>query len=109
MKRFKVIILPSAESDIGDAYEWIAERDAEAAIAWYDRHCDIIDSLESLPLRCPVAPESKFFNTEIREIFHGRRQHRYQILFTVSNDTVYVLHVRHGARLRLGEDEPSEQ
>lgn len=109
MKQFRVIILPSAERDIGDAYEWIAERDTEAASAWYDRLLDVIDSLESLPQRCPIAPESKFFNMEIREIFHGRRQHRYRILFTVSGDALYVLHVRHGARLRLGQEEPSEE
>jgi plasmid stabilization system protein ParE len=109
VKRFRVIILPSAERDIGDAYEWIAERDQEAAIRWYNRLSDVIDSLESLLERCAIAPESNFFKTEIREIFHGRRQHRYRILFTVSGNTVYVLHVRHGARLRLGEDEPSER
>jgi plasmid stabilization system protein ParE len=108
VKQFRVIILPAAERDIADAYEWIAERDSQAANRWYNRLLDVIDSLESMPLRCPIAPERKFFNAEIREIFHGRRQHRYRILFTVSGDAVHVLHVRHGARVPLGGDDASE-
>ena len=48
-------------------------------------------------------PESEFLNVKIREIFHGHRHHKYRILFTVSENEVHVLHVRHGARLALGE------
>ncbi len=108
MKHYQVIILPSAERDIGEAYEWLAEQDAESAIRWYNRLLEVIFSLEIFPDRCPLAPESEFFNSEIREIFHGRRQHKYRILFTTSENEVYVLHVRHGARLALGETVPEE-
>jgi plasmid stabilization system protein ParE len=108
VKYYQVIILPSAERDIGGAYEWLAEQEAEAAIRWYNRLLEVIFSLDTFPERCPLAPESEFFNSEIREIFHGRRQHKYRILFTVSESKVHVLHVRHGARLALGETESSE-
>ncbi len=108
MKHYQVIILPSAERDIGEAYEWLAEQDAESAIRWYNRLLEAIFSLEIFPDRCPLAPESEFFNAEIRETFHGRRQHKYRILFTTSENEVYVLHVRHGARLALGETAPGE-
>ena len=109
MTRYEVIILPAAERDISEAYEWIAERDPDAAIKWYNRLLEVIYSLDVFPERCPFAPESKFLNTEIRETFHGRRQHEYRILFTVRTDAVYVLHVRNGARLALGESEPAEE
>ena len=103
MKLYQVIILPTAERDIGEAYEWLAEQDAEAAIRWYNRLREVVFSLDTFPERCPLAPESEFFNLEIREIFHGRRQHKYRILFTVSEGEVHVLHARHGARLALGD------
>jgi plasmid stabilization system protein ParE len=103
MRHYEVIILPSAEENISEAYEWIAERDEEAAVRWYNRLIELIPSLETFPERAPLAPESKYFNREIREIFHGRRQHKCRILFTVREGKVYVLHVRHGARLALGE------
>ena len=109
MKHYQVIILPSAERDIGGAYEWLAELDAEAAIRWYNRLLEMIFSLDMFPKRCPLAPENEFFNVEIREIFHSRRQHKYRILFTMSENEVHVLHVRHGARLALGETESSEE
>jgi plasmid stabilization system protein ParE len=103
MTHFEVIILPAAERDIGEAYVWIDEYDAEAAIRWYDRLREVIFLLATFPERCPLAPESQFFNREIREIFHGRRQYKYRILFAVGKNEVHILHVRHGARLALGE------
>jgi plasmid stabilization system protein ParE len=109
VKHYQVIILPSAERDIGGAYEWLGEQDTEAAIRWYNRLLEVIFSLDTFPERCPLAPESEFLNSDIREIFHGRRQHKYRILFTVSENEVHVLHVRHGARLALGETESSEE
>jgi len=108
VKGYQVIILPVAERDIGEAYEWLAAQDEVAAIRWYNRLLEVILSLDTFPERCPLAPESKSFNRDIRQILHGRRQHKYRILFTVSERIVHVLHVRHGARLALGERNPSE-
>ncbi len=108
MKRHQVIILPAAEQDIGEAYEWIAEQNADAAVRWYNRLLAVIYSLDAFPERAPLAPESKSFSREIREVFHGRRQHKYRILFTVTENEVHVLHVRHGARLALGELPPAD-
>jgi plasmid stabilization system protein ParE len=103
VKLYQVIILPAAERDIGEAYEWLAEQDTVAAIRWYNRLREVVFSLDTFSERFPLVPESDFFNSEIREIFHGRRPQKYQILFTVSEGEVHVLHVRHGARLTLGE------
>jgi plasmid stabilization system protein ParE len=99
MRRWNVIIEFPAQQDIAEACSWLAERDVSAADRWFDRLYDTIGSLEMFPERCPVAPESKFFGREIREVFHGRRQYKYRILFTVIGYEVHVLHVRHG----LGE------
>ena len=105
MKRYTVIILPSAELDISEAWKWLAERDEIAANRWFNGLAEVFETLEKSPQRCPLAPESRFFNEEIRQAFHGRRQHKYRILFTVRNDKVLILHVRHGARKALGESE----
>jgi plasmid stabilization system protein ParE len=108
MKRRNVIVELPAQQDIAESRLWIAEHDVEAASRWFDGIYDTIGSLEFFPERCPLAPESEFFNQEIREIFHGRRQYKYRILFTVAENRVHVLHVRHGARLALGETSPEE-
>lgn len=54
-------------------------------------------SLEKNPLRCPPAPESVFFEEETSQLVYGK----YRILFTVEGETVYVLRVRHSARVYL--------
>lgn len=104
MKRWSVVIEAPAQQDIAEAHRWLAERAPEAADRWFDNIYETIGSLELFPDRCPLAPESKFFNCEIREIFHGRRKHKYRILFAVTETEVHILHVRHGARLPLGEN-----
>ena len=109
MKRWRVIVELPAQRDIAEAHLWLAEREPNAADRWFNSIYDTIGSLEVFPARCPLAPESKTLRTEIREIFHGRRQHKYRILFTVTENEVHVLHVRHGARLALGESEPAEE
>ena len=109
MKRRNVILELPAQQDIAEAHRWLAERDPQAADHWFNGLYDTIGSLETFPERCPLAPESEFLNCEIRETFHGRRQHKYRILFTVAADEVHVLHVRHGARLALGEAGPGEE
>lgn len=108
MKRWNVIVELPAQRDIEQARTWIAERDPDAADRWFDDIYDTIGSLELFPERCPLAPESKMFDWELREILHGRRQHKYRIIFTVVDNNVHVLHVRHGARLALGENPPPE-
>ena len=109
MKQWNVIVELPAQRDIAEARLWLAEREPDAADRWFNRIYDTIGSLEIFPERCPLAPESKPLNAEIREIFHDRRQHKYRILFTVTENEVHVLHVRHGARLALGETEPVEE
>ena len=109
MKTHQVNILPSAERNISEAYEWIAERNPDDAIRWYNRLMELILSLDTFPERAPFAPENKSLRRGIREIFHGQRQYKYRILFTVTENKVHVLHVRHGARLALGETEATNK
>ncbi len=103
MKRFRVIVEVSARQDIEEAYLWLADQSANAAYLWLNDLYQAMERLEFFPERCPLAPETQFFDTRIREIFHGRRQHKYRILFTVKEAEVRILHVRHGARRTLGE------
>lgn len=109
MKRWSVIVELPAQQDITAAHFWLAERDSEAADRWFNSIYETIGSLEIFPERAPLAPENKSLPRGIREIFHGRRQYKYRILFTVTENEVHVLHVRHGARLALGESETAEE
>jgi hypothetical protein len=56
------------------------------------------------PMRCPVAAENDKFPEEIHELLYGKRgkrKHKHRIIFTVREETVYVLYIRHTARDEL--------
>ncbi len=102
MTRNQVIVQPPARRDMEAAFLWIAEQNPAAAVRWLAGLEAAVQSLATLPERCPLAPESAVFHEEIRQLIYGRRTGRYRVLFTVLGGTVRILHVRHGARLPLG-------
>jgi plasmid stabilization system protein ParE len=96
---FRVEITAEAERDADAILEWLASQHAgDAGIRWFLALEDAIASLAKFPERCAVAPESAAFAFQVRQLLHGRRRNVYRILFTLEGDTVYVLHIRHGAR-----------
>ena len=94
---YRVITEPQAESDIAEAFHWIARDSPLNAARWQNNLEAVIDSLDTFPERCAIAPETDAFDYEIRQLLHGN----YRILFTIREQAVYVLHVRHGARQHL--------
>lgn len=97
--------MPSAEVELEQAYLWIAERAPVEAATWYHGALTAFLSLETLPERCPIAPESESFDHDIRQLIYGRRQHAYRILFDVAGKRVRILHIRHGAREHMSGEE----
>lgn len=95
-----IVITPTALADIAEQIAYIGEDSPAAAARWYDGCLHAIESLESLPRRCSLAPEAEVFQREIRQLIY--QSHR--VLYEVAGDTVNVLHVRHGARLPLAPD-----
>ena len=107
--RYQVEVTDQAGLEAEEAYLWILERSPGGASRWWNGLEAAILSLEEMPARCPLAPEDEEFEEEIRELLYGKRQHRYRILFTIREETVVVLHIRHGAREYLEGDEANEE
>ena len=57
-----------------------------------------IYSLRELPERCPVLRQFSRPTDAVRQLLYGRYPHVYKIYFTIEAGTVWVLHIRHGAR-----------
>ncbi len=110
-RQFEVILSAEAEANIEKAYQWIAEADPAAADRWYGGLITALRGLAELPLRCPIAPESRLglIDREIRQLLYGRGYWKYRVLFAVDTKRILILHVRHGARLYLGQDLPEEE
>lgn len=84
-------------------------RSPAAAERWRKGLLATAKTLAAFPERCPMAPEAEALGEDIRQLLYGRRaEDRYRLLFIVEGDTVTVLHVVHGKRLRAGEVEPED-
>ena len=89
------------EIEAAEAFEWIAERSPTAAVRWHAGLFTKIETLRRFPRGFPVAAESRAFDREIRQLVYGS----YRVLFEIDGSVVRILHIRHGARRRLGEEE----
>ncbi len=66
---------------------FIAQDKPSVALGWYEEIYDKINSLNSFPLRCPLAPENKHLSFGIRHLIIGTSR----ILFYVDGETVVVV------------------
>ena len=91
MKKYKVILHSDAGSDIESSFKWGCRAwGEENAKQWVQKlRRAIRKQLTSLPLACPVAPESEQLGVSIRHLIVGR----YRVLFMVKGRTVTILHV----------------
>ncbi len=102
---YRVVIETRAIRDIDEATGWIAAQASEAAERWFNAIEAEINTLSRFPERCPRAREDGLFKYELRQLVFGRRHGRYRVIFTIYEDTVHVLHVRHGARSSMTKAE----
>jgi plasmid stabilization system protein ParE len=102
---YRIIIEPTAEREIRSAVRWKPENASPTVAArWSNGLIQKTETLRRHPTRCPLAAENDKFDEEIRELLYGRggkRSHRHRIIFTIRDDTVHVLYVRHTARDEL--------
>jgi len=91
LKKYRVEIKPTAESDLERRYLQIAEESPQNAVIWYLDTISAIEKLDSLAERCPIAPEDLDIQRGIRHLVIGN----YRVLYWIVGDVVEVVHVRH--------------
>jgi len=94
---YRVIVMPKAADDLRQEHAWLQERNPHAAEDWLAGMRKLILGLALMPESHAVAPESAEFDVEIRRALYGRST-RWRVYFMISDETVQVLHVRHGRR-----------
>jgi len=96
MEKFEVRILQTAEQDLYDIINWIAQNDSpEKAHRLLDKLIKSYQSLKDLPLRGHKLPELKQISTlDYLEIHQGP----YRIIYQVQIQTVYIHAVLDGRR-----------
>jgi plasmid stabilization system protein ParE len=94
---FTILMTEQAEADSNQVFSWIFKNSPERAVSWFNGLVEACESLCNNPERCPVAPEADDIGREIRHLIYGR----YRIIFLIRGQTVYLLHIRHGAQKPL--------
>lgn len=91
---FSIVIEPPAHRDIEDHITYLEEHahSPDYPETWYDSIIQAIFGLSDFPFSFALAPENNEFEEEVRHRIVGS----YRVLFTVKDDCVSVLHVRHG-------------
>ena len=96
---FRVIIQPRAFDDLDEAYQYLSTRySAATATAWYNGFLDSLYSLGENPLRFGYARENHKFAGEIRQLLYRRHKTVHRALYTVEDDAVRILCIRHSAQ-----------
>jgi len=92
---YRVIVIPRAQREIADIHDWLFERSVSGAAAWSAALRVALDRLKTNPMGYAVASENDAAPIEIREfLFKTRRGRTYRGVFSVSEHTVHVLHIR---------------
>lgn len=86
-----VFILPSADADLGEIFDWIASDDPDAAERFVNRLVDSARRLSAFPERGTSRPE---IGAGLRSLVVGS----YLILYRVSPERVDIVRFAHGAR-----------
>lgn len=104
---YRVELSARAERNLIHLYEQIRAEDSVRAARWFNRLEKAVYSLDRLPHRCPVAPESRRAKRSLRHLLYGNKPHIYRVIFEIDEPgkTVYVLTIRHGAREPAAPDE----
>jgi len=94
-KKFSVDVTSTAEADIAEIWEHIAQDKPEAATAFVIRLEEQINTLEDFPERCPLVPENELLGTAYRHLVFGN----YRTIFRIVVARVIIMRVLHGTRL----------
>jgi plasmid stabilization system protein ParE len=92
---YEVRLTGGAYADLDRLTRSIAKDWPEGAERLTARFEEAIPRLESFPLACGLAYESRYFPEEVRHLlFQIRKGRSYRALFTVRGNTVYILAIR---------------
>jgi plasmid stabilization system protein ParE len=96
--RFQVKLTRNAKLEIESAYLWLKNVNPSYADQWFRDLMDTIATLQDKPFRCTKARENDDFPEEIRQLIYGKSTNKYRIIFTIQEDIVYILYVRHSSQ-----------
>ncbi len=100
--KYRIELAETAKADIREQVRWLRDQISPAAAdRWLAGLDKAVGTLETRPMRCPTIAENDKFTEELRELLYGKRKSKHRVIFTIRDDAVFVLYVRHSARDEL--------
>lgn len=65
MAGFQIVIEPTALEDIEEVLQWLSDRAPHKVSEWLNNLHDSIQTLDTMPERCPLAPENGQWGPEV--------------------------------------------
>lgn len=95
MRKYRVLLVPQAQRQIQEIHDYIFEvlGAPKAAVATEDAIIDAVMSLETMPERGRIREIGPYADGRHRTL----RVKGYSVVYTVEEDSVYVLAVRYSA------------
>jgi plasmid stabilization system protein ParE len=113
---YSVEIADVADAEIEAAFLRLAGKNPAFAGRWLEGLLRAIGGLDTFPRSHAVTPESAALGREVRRMLYRNGQVTYRVLFCLVDadedgieETVRVLHIRHGAQRLLGEPEDTTE
>ena len=93
--KFQVIVVPQAQREIQQQFDYIKNRSTQGANSWANAFHASLGALETRPESFALSAESEDHSEDIRDLlFRTRRGGTYRALFVIRDKTVFVLHIR---------------
>lgn len=93
--RFDVIILPQAESDSQQIYDWLYERSPQGAENWYLAFVEAVEDVAQHGDIYGLAPEAEHLKRAIQQkLFRSPKGRTYRIVYEIEGQKLFLLHVR---------------
>lgn len=104
--KYLVRLAAKAEQDVEEILAWFRQQSApQAAQRWFANLMARIETLESHPERCTMAPEVEEIGSPIRELHFGKRKGTYRLLFQIEGRTIFIVRIWHSARDAISKDD----
>lgn len=94
MGHYKVKIFPTAQQDLKDIIDYLNTLSPEAAISYYDDIVERVQSLSSMPERCPLCRDQQLRLRGYRKLVIRQ----YVIFFVIRGNTVQIHRILYGRR-----------
>ncbi len=96
MQIYRIDLPQSVKDLIREQARFIALDKPKAALDWYEDIFQHIETLKTMPERCPKATEDQYFDFEVRHLLIGN----YRVFYRVIGDVVLILDFKGGREFK---------